>query len=88
MPCLNSQVKKRSQLHIIFKKQIFIAIKTNFTLKNFRQFMYEKKTQKNLSSLAAILDAMLYQVSPINCSQITRSHFESFYAWNNFDAII
>ena len=45
--------------------------------------MYENNHMKNLSSLAAILDATLYQGSLINCSQITRSHFEAFYAWNN-----
>ena len=41
-------------------------------------------------SLAAILDAILYQDSLINCYQITRSHFEPFYAWKKleFNAII
>ena len=46
--------------------------------------MYEKHTQSNLSSLAAILYAILYQGSLINCSKTTtRSHFEPFYTWNN-----
>ena len=66
MPCLNEQLKK-SKLHILYKKRIFIPIKTNFTHTNLKNiFMYENKN--NISSLAAILDAILYQGSLINCS--------------------
>ena len=65
---LESTVKRISKLYIIYKKQTFIAIKTNFTHKNLKDiFMYEKKTHRyNLSSLSAILDATLYQCSLIN----------------------
>ena len=63
---LESTVKKISKLYIIYKKQTLIAIKTNFTHKNLKDiFMYEKN-RYNLSSLAAILDAILYQGSLIN----------------------
>ena len=47
--------------------------------------MYKKQKTSNHSSLAAILDAILYQGSLTNCSQITKSHFEPFYAWNNLN---
>ena len=64
---LESTVKKISKLYIIYKKQTLIAIKTNFTHKNLKViFMYEKNPRYNLSSLAAILDAILYQGSLIN----------------------
>ena len=64
---LESTVKKISKLYIIYKKQTLIAIKTNFTHKILKDIiMYEKKNQYNLSSLAAILDAILYQGSLIN----------------------
>ena len=64
---LESTVKKISKLYIIYKKQTLIAIKTNFTHKNLKDiFMYEKKPRYNVSSLAAILDAILYQGSLTN----------------------
>ena len=87
MPCLNLQLRnKSSKLYIIYKKQTLIAIKTSFTHKNLKDiFMYEKKYRYNLFSLAAILEAILYQCSLINSSQIPRSHFEPFYAWKNLD---
>ena len=45
-----------------------------------------KKQQHTIQfSSAAILDAILYQGSFIYCSQITKSHFEPFYAWNNLN---
>ena len=63
---LESTVKKISKLYIIYKKQTLVAIKTNFTHKNLKDiFMYEKK-RYNISSLAAILEAILYQGSLIN----------------------
>ena len=86
---LELTIEKISKLLIIhvYKKRTF-AIKTNFTHKNFKDiFMYKKQKQLNLYSLAAILDAILYQGSLINCLQITRSHFEPFYAWNNLNLI-
>ena len=79
-------VEKISKLHIIYKKRTFIATKANFTHTNLNDIlMYKKRKPENHSSLAAILDAILYQSSPINCSQITKSHFEPFYAWNNLN---
>ena len=71
---LESTVEKISKLYIIYKKQTLIANKTYFTHKNLKDiFMYEKqnKTIKHFS-LAAILDAILYQGFLINNSQITR----------------
>ena len=84
---LELTVEKISKLLIIYKKRT-LALKTNFTHTNFKDiFMYKKQKQYNLYSLAAILDAILYQGSLINCSLITRSHLEPFYAWNNLNLI-
>ena len=83
MPCLNLQLRKFQ--NDIYKKQTLIAIKTNFTHKNLTKIYLCMK--KNLSSLAAIFDAILYQGSLINCSQITMSHFEPFPAWKNHATI-
>ena len=45
---LEFTVEKISKLHIIYKKQAFIAIKTNFNHKNLKDiFMYENKTIKS-----------------------------------------
>ena len=48
-----------------------------------------KKQNKTIKPFyfAAILDAILYQDSLINCSQITRSHFEPFFAWKNLNSM-
>ena len=60
-------------------KLTIISIKTNFTYTNLKDiFMHKIKQKLILSSLAAILDAILYQGSLINCSQLIRSHFEPF----------
>ena len=78
---LELTVEKISKLHIIYKKRTFIATKANFTHTNLNDIlMYKKRKPYNRSSLAAIFDAILYQSSFINCSQITKSHFETFYA--------
>ena len=88
MPCLNAQLRKFQILHILYMEQTFIAIKKQISLIKISDiFMYEKNPQYNISSLAAILDAILYEGSLINCSQITRSHFEPFYTWNNLNLI-
>ena len=83
---LELTVEKIFKLHIIYKKQTFIATKANFTHTNVNDIlMYQKRKPENHSSLAAILDAILYQGSLINCSQITKSHFEPFYAGNSLN---
>ena len=66
MLCLNSQLRKFHQItYNIYKKQTFIAIKTNFTHKNLKDiFMYEEKKR---SPLTAFLDTILYQGSLIYC---------------------
>ena len=79
-------VEKFSRLHIIQKKQTFIAIKTNFAHKKSQDIcIYEEKTTIKSFSMIAILDAILYQGSLINCSKIARSHFSPFYAWKTFN---
>ena len=85
MPCLNEQLRK-------FQNYILYMInKHSFQLKQISLIQISKiylciKTKTiNLSSLAAILDAILYQGSLILRSQITRSHFKPFYAWNNLN---
>ena len=81
---LELTVEKISKLHIIYKKRTFIATKANFNT-NLNDILMYKKRKQNHSSLAAILGAILYQGSLINCSQITKSHFEPFYAWTNLN---
>ena len=44
---LEFTVEKTSKLHIIYKKPLFIAIKTNFTHKVSDVFMHEKNTLKS-----------------------------------------
>ena len=67
---LEFTVEKISKLHITYKKQTFIAIKTNFTHKLLDMFMYKKYPKIKSFFFAAILDAILYQGSCINQSQI------------------
>ena len=63
MPCLNSQLRT-FQNYTLYLRTNIRCITLNFTHKKFKIYLCMKKnTQTNLSSLAAILDAILYQGS-------------------------
>ena len=81
MPCLNSHLRQ-------LKNYIFyIRNKHQLQLKHilFIYIYVLKTTTIIFSTLTAILDAILYQGSLMNYSQITRSHFEPFFVWNNLN---
>ena len=83
MPCLNLQLRKFQNYILYIRNKHSLQSKQSLLIKKLKDtLMYEKK---NHSSLKAILDAILYQGSLIKCSQITMSHFEPFYAWNNLN---
>ena len=67
MPCLNLQLRKFQNYILYIRKKHSLQLKQISLIKILKDiFMYEKKTRYNLSSLAAILDAILYQGSLIN----------------------
>ena len=69
---IHAWAQMQDPLSIIKISKIYLCMKT-------------KQNNKIVLFLAAILDVILYHGSLINCSQITRSHFESFFAWNNLN---
>ena len=85
MPCLNLQLRKFQNYILYIRNKHSLQLKQISLIKILKIYLCMKKPRYNLSSLAAILDAILYQGSLINLSQIPRSHFEPFYAWKNLD---
>ena len=84
MACLNQQLRKFQNYILYIRNKHSLQLKQISLLKISKVYLCMKK---NLSSLAAILDAILYQGSLINYSQITRSHFEPSYAWKNLNSM-
>ena len=85
MPCLNLKWRKFQNYILYIRNKHSLQLKQTSLIKIVKIYLCMKKTRYNLSSLAAILDAILYQGSLINCSQITSSHFEPFCAWKNLE---
>ena len=79
---LELTVEKISKLHIIYKKRTFIATKANFTRTNLNDILLYKNEDHKIillwqpSWMPYCIKALL---------QITKSHFEPLYAWNNLN---
>ena len=87
MSCLISQLRKFQNriLYIRNKHSLQLQNISLINIPKIYMYLFMKTKQKNRSSLAAILDAILYQGSLITCSQMSRSYFEPFFAWNNLN---
>ena len=85
MRCFNQQLRKFQNYILYVRNEHSLQLKQISLIGISTIYLCIKKQKQSNHSLAAILDAILYQGSLLNRSQITRSNFEPFYALNNLN---